>query len=128
MVIPTDAPGHATALVRRAVLDQVTGTTGIGSGWATQGPVIIACRPGPTLDVGTGSSARQEGDTLYLMPARRLDGGVILTDPLIARSTLEIDANDVWDEAGSWSLGTGWLSAELRPMVALDGRCRTTWG
>ena len=123
MVIPTAAPGDTTALVRRAVLDQVTGyrnTLGIGGLQAN--PVVIAFRPGPTLDVGTGSSARQEGDTLYLMPAAtKLDGGVILTDPLIARSTLEIHANDVWEESGSWSLGTGWLSAELRPMVALDG-------
>jgi hypothetical protein len=122
LVIPGSVSGDTTKLVRRAVLDQVTSyrnTLGTG-GQAT--PVIIAFRPGPTLDVGTGSAARQEGDTLYLMPAAvALDGSVVLTDPLIARSTLEIDANDVWDEGGQYSLGTGWLSAELRPMVALDG-------
>jgi hypothetical protein len=112
------------------VLDQVTGYRNtFGSGGLQANPVIIAFRPGPTLDVGTGSPARQEGDTLYLMPAAVvLDGGVILTDPLIARSTLEIHANDVWDEGGQYSLGTGWLSAELRPMVALDGAVPTYLG
>jgi hypothetical protein len=123
MVIPGNASGDTTALVRRAVLDQVTGYRNtLGTGGLQANPVVIAFRPGPTLDVVTGSSARQEGDTLYLMPAAvTLDGAVILTDPLIARSTLEIHANEVWDEGGSWSLGTGWLSAELRPMVPLDG-------
>src|SRR4029079_12124151 len=123
MVIPGNASGDTTALVRRAVLDQVTGYRNtLGTGGLQATPVVIAFRPGPTLDVGTGSSARQEGDTLYLMPAAVvLDGEVIVTDPLIARSTLEVHSNEVWDEGGSWSLGNGWLSAELRPMVPLDG-------
>jgi hypothetical protein len=122
MVIPTTTPGDTTALVRRAVLDQVTGYRNtLGTGGLQANPVIVAFRPGPTLDVGTGSSARQEGDTLYLMPAAvALDGTVILTDPLLTRSTLEIHANDVWEEGGQFSLGTGWLTTELRPMVALD--------
>ncbi|MET0772205.1 MAG: hypothetical protein ABWZ82_03895, partial [Candidatus Limnocylindrales bacterium] len=130
MVIPTAAPGDTTALVRRAVLDQVTGYRNtLGTGGLQANPVIIAFRPGPTLDVGTGSPARQEGDTLYLMPAATaLDGKVILTDPLIARSTLEIHTNEVWEESGSWSLGSGWLTAELRPMVALDGAVPTYLG
>ena len=130
MVIPGNVSGDTTALVRRAVLDQVTSYRNtFGSGGLQANPVIVAFRPGPTLDVGTGSAARQEGDTLYLMPAAvALDGAIILTDPLIARSTLEIHANDVWDEGGQFSLGTGWLSAELRPMVALDGAVPTYLG
>ena len=62
-----------------------------------------------------------------ILPALRR-GEVVLTDPLIARSTLEIHSNEVWDEGGSWSLGTGWLSAELRPMVPLDGAVPTYLG
>jgi hypothetical protein len=122
MVIPETRDQDTTALVRRAVLDQVTGYRNtLGTGGLQANPVIIAFRRGPTLGVGTGSAARQEGDTLYLMPAAAaLDGEVILTDPLIARSTLDIHANDFWDEGGSWSLGPGWLSAELRPVLPLD--------
>jgi hypothetical protein len=123
MVIPRTTPGDTTALVRRAILDQVTGYRNtLGTGGLQANPVIIAFRPAPTLDIGTGSSARHEGDTLFLMPAvTALDGTVILTDPLIARSTLEIRSNEVWEEGGQYSLGTGWLTAELRPLVALDG-------
>jgi hypothetical protein len=51
----------------------------------------------------------------------------VLTDPLIARSTLEIHANDVWDESGQYSLGTGWLTAELRPVLALDQGAKPTY-
>lgn len=29
-------------------------------------------------------------------------------------------ANDVWDEGSSWSLGTGWISVELRPVIAFE--------
>jgi hypothetical protein len=84
--------------------------------------VIVAFRPGPTLEVATGSSARHEGDTLYLMPAATaLDGRVILSDPLISRSVLEMHANDAWDDGMSWSLGAGWMSVELRPVLPIDG-------
>lgn len=130
MVVPNSTPGDTTALVRRAVLDQVTGYRNtLGTGGLQANPVVIAFRPGPTLDVGTGSAVRQEGDTLYLMPAAvTLDGGVVLTDPLIARSTLEVHANDVWDEGGQYSLGTGWITTELRPMVALESVVPTYLG
>jgi hypothetical protein len=58
---------------------------------------------------------------LYLLPAvADLDGRIVVTDPLIARSVLEMRANDVWDEGGSWSLGTGWITVELRPVVPFE--------
>lgn len=123
MVLPANAPrGDISVLVRRAILDQVSGYRGtLGTGGLQANPVVIAFRPRPALEVGTGSDVRQEGDTLYLLPtAVRMDGRVILTDPLIARSTIEIHANDAWDEGSSWSLGPGWITVELRPMVALD--------
>ncbi len=122
MVIPGARPGDQAALVRRAVLDQVTGYRNtLGTGGLQANPVIIAFRPGPTLTVGTGSQARQEGDTLYLLPAAaELDGRIVVPDPLITRSVLEMHANDVWDEGGSWSLGAGWISVELRPVVPFE--------
>lgn len=121
-VIPTATAGDQTALVRRAVLDQVTGYRNtLGTGGLQANPVIIAFRPEPTLDVTSGSSARQEGDTLYLLPAAaRLDGRIVVPDPLFARSVLEMRANDVWDEGNSWSLGPGWITVELRPVVAFE--------
>lgn len=123
MVIPGSRPGDQTSLVRRAILDQVSGyRSTLGTGGMQANPVVIAFRPGPTLAVGTGTSVREEGDTLYLLPATaRLDGRVVLPDPLITRSVLEMHANDVWDEGGSWSLGPGWITVELRPVVPLDG-------
>lgn len=123
MVIPGARPGDQTAFVRRAILDQVTGYRNtLGTGGLQANPVIIAFRPGPTLTVATGSSARQEGDTMYLLPAvTGFDGRVIVPDPLVARSVLEMHANDVWDEGSSWSLGSGWITVELRPVVPFDG-------
>lgn len=122
MVVPVARPGDHTAFVRRAVLDQVTGYRNtLGTGGLQANPVIIAFRPGPTLPVGTGSQVRQEGDTLYLLPAvADLDGRIVVTDPLVTRSVLEMHANDVWDEGGSWSLGTGWITVELRPVVPFE--------
>jgi hypothetical protein len=130
MVIPGPQTGDTSALVRRAVLDQISGYRNtLGTAGLQANPVIIAFRPEPTLDVATGSTARQEGDTLYLLPAAvRLDGTLIVTDPLIARSTLEMHANDVWEDGTSWSLGQGWITAELRPMMAFDGARPTYLG
>ena len=100
--------------------DRLSQHAGHGRAPGQPGGHRLPTRPHPGR--GDRVAARQEGDTLYLMPAAvALDGKVILTDPLIARSTLEVRANEVWDEGGSWSLGSGWLSAELRPVVPLDG-------
>jgi hypothetical protein len=130
MVMPGVGAGDTTTQVRRAVLDQVSGYSNtLGTGGLQANPVIIAFRPGPTLDVQTGSSARHEGDTLYLMPAAvTLDGGVVVTDPLFARSVLEMHANDIWDNGTSWSMGEGWMVVELRPNVPLDGARPTYLG
>lgn len=123
MVIPGNASGDTTALVRRAILDQVSGYRNtLGTGGLQANPVIIAFRPSPTLDVATGASVREEGDTLYLLPtATHLDGRVIVTDALMGRSTLELHANDAWDDGMAYSLGPGWITVELRPVVPLDG-------
>lgn len=122
MVLPETRAADPTTLVRRAILDQVSGyRSTLGTAGLQANPVIIAFRPGPTLDVTTGATARQEGDTLYLLPAAiRVGGTLIVTDPLVARSTLEMHANDVWEDGASWSMGQGWITAELRPMLALD--------
>ena len=130
MVIPGVRATDTTALVRRAILDQVSGYRNVlGPGASQSNPVIIAFQPTPALDVVTGASVRAEGDTLYLMPAAtRLDGTVILTDPLIGRSVLEMHANDAWDDGSSWSLGPGWMSVELRPVVPIDGTKATYLG
>ena len=107
--------------MRRAVLDQVSGYRGtIGTGGLQANPVIIAFRPEPTLPVTTGSAARIQGDTLYLLPAPfRLDGKVVIPDPLVARSVLQTNANDAWDDGASFSLGAGTMTVELRPTVPL---------
>jgi hypothetical protein len=123
MVIPGLQVDDQKSLVRRAVLDQVSGYRGtIGTGGLQANPVIIAFRPDPTLAVSTGSSARLEGDTLYLLPAPfRLGGRVVIPDPLVARSVLETKANDAWDDGGtSFSLGAGTMTVELRPVVPID--------
>jgi hypothetical protein len=123
MVIPAARRNDQTAAIRRAILDQVSGYSNmLGTGGLQANPVILAFRPGPTLTVGTGSSVRQEGDTLYLMPATaRLDGAIILPDPLFSRSVLETHASEAWDNGTSWSLGPGWMTVELRPVMSLDG-------
>jgi hypothetical protein len=120
----SDGRVERATLSRRTVIDQLTyysDTLG-GYGSIQQGPVVLAWAQGASLPVDLGSSVRQVGETLYLLPAAAsITGPSVFPNALIAHSVVDSRANEAMDQGPSLSLSRGTMSVEYRPMGLAGG-------
>jgi hypothetical protein len=114
-----------TESTRRAIIDQISGyTENVGGYGATQtGPIVLAWRPGPSLDVQVDTEAQNVGETLAILSAAlRIEGDQIFTSALFTRSQLNSTSNEASDQGnGSFSLGRGTMTIDFRP-TGFSGR------
>jgi hypothetical protein len=115
---PRDEAQERRVFTRRTVIDQLTayGSQLVGT---TDGPVLLAWRPGPVLDVElVGEEPNRVGDSLVLVPlAMALDREAVFTDAMISRTMIQT-TGDGYVEGTSFSLGRGAMTVELRPAVS----------
>jgi hypothetical protein len=111
---PRDEAQARLVFTRRTVIDQLTayGSQPVG----TAGPVLLAWRAGPVLDVElVGEEPNRVGDSLVVVPlAMALDREAVFTDAMISRTMVET-TGDGYVEGTSFSLGRGAMTVELRP-------------
>lgn len=123
-----DPESERTRFTRRGVIDALTLTEfGGPSRLAAEGPVLLAWRSAPVLDVElSGQPARTMGQTLYLasLPAR-IDGPTSFSPSLIRRSVLASDAIEATDQGAAFTLSRGSMTVDFRP-IAFEGEFRVS--
>jgi hypothetical protein len=122
---PLGGAATRTEATRRAVIDQITSyTENIGGYGASQtGPLVLAWRPGPSLDVTVDTASQNVGETLAILSAPvRMQGDQVFTNQLLAHNQLNSTAAEAMDQGnGTFSLGRGSMTVEFRP-VGLSGQ------
>ncbi|MEZ4597088.1 MAG: hypothetical protein R3C32_09765 [Chloroflexota bacterium] len=92
----------------------------LGTAGLQANPVIIAFRPGPTLDVTTGATASGGRHAVSAAGAIRVGGTLIVTDPAGGAEHPRDACQRRLGGRRLWSWGRAGSPAELRPMLALD--------
>jgi hypothetical protein len=120
-----DADSERTRFTRRTVVDTLSGFKsdfGSPSTVATNGPMLLAWRSVPTLDVQLADQrARTIGQTLYLasLPTT-IKGSTDFPPGLVRRSVLASDAVEATDQGGAFTLTRGSMTVDFRP-ISFEG-------
>jgi hypothetical protein len=121
--------GYQQAIVRRAVIDQLTidPMIGVNQGLTEESPVLLAWGTHQVVDLRiSGETPRRTGNVLYYIPLpMHVRGHVAFEGDLIRETTIDANQGMFNKDPFSINMGRGELTMSFRP-IAFDGTLTPT--